>query len=683
MTSNGLARQLGFAKTNAHVGLSQSSAAAATASNEFWAESAAGAKSAASWATIEPKHLQRGRTLRRSQGIAYAIQWVRAIPFWASIPRRRRLGTEAIFRTLPCSVLIDPGLQEANTAVHGQSSHPIENDSSRGQTQGSTPLLAHLSSLGNAQQAHPDQAGSRRLSQQAVHDNSRQSQMPTSLGAQDVVIQNMVMANAQGNSTDNTRQNPTLGTVSTNTQRAPPTAQQHYSHFPQPQQRAQQFQVSQTSWEGDMASRRTSNEAQHLNADRRTGLKYTPSSGGTDGAYSTSNSDGRLRNSHSSGQPTGQPLSNTSPISVVASMSHLNHSGSQAGPVSGSIPRDNTNPQWQLSHMNIRLDQLAKTQAEMLAYLHVELTRRKEWEEQLLKELRQRREQASATRTSHNEHAGPVGPQDVRWNNMARNSFAGNPMELIGNPPFPASHNLPIAGGQGNYTAWSHPQNAPQVSTSGNPSVFNPLVPPNQSRPTIESTNPFPASASQQPHSQSLSAMTLSVNGINGYSHEAEQKQEQSRGAVATLPNFSEVTQSKPSQAELNQVGLTSLPSLPLYVESDNTATAPAAAEEAERTKRKRKADGETGTERPSKKLEVDERGVVIMMSGNTKLKEKPTKIQVSRASGFLQAHCHYTEACCFGCAVCRQEDLVWIHGDPGRCRCKGYANIRGRNATT
>lgn len=524
-----------------------------------------------------------------------------------------------------CSVMVDPGLQEVTSTAHGQSSHPIDNDSARVQGQSSTPMSAHLSAMGNGPLAPADHAGSRRTSQQGLHESSRQPPA-LSMGGQDAMMQNMAMASSQTNSADNARPNPSLGIMGTAGLRTMPSAQQ-YPQFQHPQQRAEQFHMLQNSWEGDSATRRTSNEHPHLNADRRTAFKYVPPSG-VDGSHPASTPDARQRTSQSSGHTIVQPLSTTSPTSVTNTFSHANHPGPQAGPVAGSASGDTiTGPQWQLTHLNNRLDQLAKTQSEMLAYLHVELTRRKEWEEQLLKELRHRREQTSATRTSQ----GSAGFQDARWNNMGRNSFPGNPMELVVNPAFAGNSNVPMPNPQASYTPWSHPQQSPLVSNNGNSAVFNSLGQP-QTRPTMESTHPYPTSAPQSSHPQNLSAMTMGMNSINGYTHEADQKQER-RGTATAMPT--EVAHSILSQVELNQVGLTSLPSLPPYVETDNTAAVPVTSEEAERSKRKRKADGEASTERPSKKLEVDERGVVIMMSGNTKLKEKPTKIQVSGESAY------------------------------------------------
>jgi hypothetical protein len=446
------------------------------------------------------------------------------------------------------------------------------------------------------------------------------------------MMQNMAMASSQANSTDNARPNPSLGTMGTAGLRTMPSTQQ-YPQFQHPQQRAEQFHMLQNSWEGDSATRRTSNEHPHLNVDRKTAFKNAPPLG-VDGSHPASIPDTRQRTSQSSGHTNVQQLSATSPTSATNTISHANHPGPQAGAAAGSVSRETTtSPQWQLSHLSNRLDQLAKTQSEMLAYLHVELTRRKEWEEQLLKELRQRREQTSTTRTSQ----GSAGLPDARWNSMGRNSFPGNPMELVVNPAFTGNNNVPLPNAQASYTPWSHPQQSPQISNNGNPAVFNPLGQP-PTRQTMESTNHYPISTPQSSHPQNLSAMTMGMSSLNGYTHEGDQKQDR-RGTVTAMP--AEVAHSIPSQAELNQIGLTSLPSLPPYVETDNTAAAPITSEEVERSKRKRKADGEASAERPSKKLEVDERGVVIMMSGNTKLKEKPTKIQVSRPSAGqgLQTH--------------------------------------------
>jgi hypothetical protein len=484
-------------------------------------------------------------------------------------------------------------------------------------------------------------------------------------------MQNMMMANSQATPVDNARSNPSMGNASTPAPRTMSTAQQ-YPQFHYPQQRAEQFHMLQNSWQSEAATRRTSNENPQLSADRRTGMQYAPAPGG-DGSHLTSATDGRHRTSHSSSH---HPLSDTSPTSTVNTIPHVNMSGPQTGPIAGSDPRETAaNPQWQLAHLNNRLDQLAKTQAEMLAYLHVELTRRKEWEEQLLKELRQKREQAASARTSQ----GSAGLQDARWNNMNRTSFTGNPMELVVNPSFTGNNNVAMPNAQANYTPWSHPQQSPQVTANGNPSVFNPLGQVNQPRPSMESANPYPTSAPQTSH-QNMSGMTMNMNTINGYTHEPDQKHDR-RGTTTAMPM--EVAHSIPSQAELNQVGLTSLPSLPPYVEADNTAAAPTTAEEAERSKRKRKADGEASAERPSKKLEVDERGVVIMMSGSTKLKEKPTKIQVSPAPVDTSRLSQNTETRPPVLAVRRQEDSIWFDGHTRCGRRKGHANIRGRDAAT
>lgn len=560
------------------------------------------------------------------------------------------------------SVVVDPALQEVNTAGQGPSSYQIDGDNGRRQGQSSTPMSAHLPISGNGQLAPTDHAGSRRTSQQGLHESSRQPST-LSMGGQDAIMQNMMMTGSQATPIEGVRPNPSMGSASATAPKTMPAAQQ-YPQFQHLQQRPEQFHMMQSSWQGDAATRRTSNENSQVNADRRTGLQYVT---GADGSHLPSTSDGRQRTSHSSGHTNAQLLSATSPTSTVNTIAHANLAGSQTGPVAGSVPRETAaGTQWQLSHLNNRLDQLAKTQAEMLAYLHVELTRRKEWEEQLLKELRQRREQAASTRTSQ----GSVGLPDARWNTMNRNSFTGNPMELVVNPSFTGNNSAAMPSTQANYTPWSHPQQSPQVPTNGNPSVFNPLAQVNQPRPSMESANPYPASAPPTAH-QNMSGMATGMNSINGYTPETDKKHER-RGNTTTIPM--DIALSIPSQAELNQVGLTNLPTLPPYVEADNTAAAPATVEDAERSKRKRKADGEASAERPSKKLEVDERGVVIMMSGNTKLKEKPTKIQVSLT--YPRHSLARVLKRSSALAVCRQEDFIWFNGNSRCGRRKRHAYI-------
>jgi hypothetical protein len=261
----------------------------------------------------------------------------------------------------------------------------------------------------------------------------------------------------------------------------------------------------------------------------------------------------------------------------------------------------------------------------MLAYLHVELTRRKEWEEQLLKELRQRRE---SVKPMHGDMTGVAAPQDPRWNSVGRSSFAGNPMGMTGNGSYPTANPGSMPNLQNGYAVWTHPQNPTQVPSNGNPQVFGGPALSDATKAASDATSFFPT---QQLHPRDRSDVSMGATLTNGFMQGAAQTQEQDNGALTSLPLQKpvDISQTMSQQVDPTQTAVASLPALPLYVEPE-TLSAPAVSEDAEPIKRKRKAEGDASTERPSKKLEVDERGVVIMMSGNTKLKERPTKIQVS-----------------------------------------------------
>lgn len=505
-------------------------------------------------------------------------------------------------------------------------------------------------------------------------------------------MQGMTMAGTHPSSIDNTRQNSAHGMVGATRQ----PSGQHYTQYQQAQQAQQsqqpqqtqqshlQPQFNQTSWNGVNALRRPSSDHAQMKSDRRSGVTYAPAASRMDSNYPVSTVEGRQQTARSSGQNQGQSLAGTSPINAITNMTHSENPGSHTAPMFApvSVGEVASSPQWQFSHLSSRIDQLAKTQADMLAYLHVELTRRKEWEEQLLKELRQRREQASSIKPIHADMAGVAPPRDGRWNSVASGGFAGNAMEITGNGSYPGGNVGTIPTLQNGYAAWTQPQNSAQVPSNGNSQVFGGPVPSDPSKVASDATSFFPGQASQQLQSRDRPHMSMAGNLVNGYMQGSGQIQEQDGTALTSLPLQKpvDISQAMSQQVDPSQGGLASLPALPLYVEPE-TMSAPAVTEEAERTKRKRKAEGDANPERPSKKLEVDERGVVIMMSGNTKLKERPTKIQVSGMLVLLSAMALVAHPCLP--AVSCPENIIWVDGHPRIRRCQRHAHISGRNGSS
>ena len=461
--------------------------------------------------------------------------------------------------------------------------------------------------------------------QHAGHDGSRQTQA----SSQDMMMQGMTMAGSHASLPDNTRQNPGNGIVGGTIRQS---SAQQYPPYQQLQQAQQlhQPQFNQTSWNAANAVRRPSNDNSQVKPDRRSGT-YAPTGARTDINYPISTADGRQQPSRSSVLAQGQSFAGTSPVNAFNNMTQSEHSGSHTGPTSAPVSAGDSasTPQWHLSQLSSRIDQLAKTQADMLAYLHVELTRRKEWEDQLLKELRQRREQVSAV----------TAPQDARWNAIGRGGFTGNPMEIAGSGPYPSGSAGSIPTHQNGYVNWPQTQNSAQHPSNGNQHMFGGSAPPDAAKVASGSASFFPGQPSQPIHSRDGLHMSMNGNVVSGYLQTPGQTQEHNDVGLTTMtmPKAVDMSQAMPQQADpSNPAGLANLPALPLYVETE-TLPPPPVNEEAERTRKKRKAEGDANPERPSKKLEVDERGVVIMMSGNTKLKEKPTKIQVSRGSGWPQ----------------------------------------------
>ncbi|GHJ86767.1 hypothetical protein NliqN6_3169 [Naganishia liquefaciens] len=515
-------------------------------------------------------------------------------------------------------LIVDPTVQEVSQSIPPRTSHYFEQHPVRGQTHASTPLGSNQPSLGNGQLTHVDQNQASRVqqSQQAGHDSLRQAQA----SGQDMMMQGMAMAGSHASPIDHTRHSLTNGMVSGTIRQ---TSAQHYPQYQQLQQsqQLQQPPFNQTPWNQANSVRRPSNDTSQGQPDRRSGVAYVPAVVRTDVNYPIPAADGRQQTSRSSVQAHGQSVVGTSPVNAFNNMTQSEHSGSHTGtssaPISGGDAA--STPQWHLSQLSTRIDQLAKTQADMLAYLHVELTRRKEWEDQLLKELRQRREQVSAV----------AAPQDARWSGMGRSGFTGNPMDIAGGVSYPSGTAGSNPNHQNGYSNWPQAQNPAQNPSNGNQRVFVGQAPSDASKVAADSASFFQGQAAQSIHSRDRH-MPMNGNLVDGFLQIQGQNQEQGDATMTaiTMPKTVDMSQRMPQQADQNnQAGLATLPALPLYVEAE-TLPPPAASEEAERTRRKRKAEGDGSQERPSKKLEVDERGVVIMMSGNTKLKERPTKIQ-------------------------------------------------------